>query len=90
MIEVCEAALGGILDPQRDPIYEAPPRDLPDLPSIIRDLQLRVEKIEKAAFWRTLEENPPKDGAPILPSHDWLEEARQRFHDLYGPPTDAA
>ena len=88
MIGICEVAMGVgtgvILDPMLHPAYEAPPRDLPDLPSTIRDLQFRIVKLEKEAFWRDLEENPPKYGAPILPSPDWLEEARKRFPDLYG------
>ena len=65
--------------------YEAPPRDPADEPTIINDLQARIERLERAAFWRNLEENPPKDGVPILPSPEWLEEAREKFPDLYGP-----
>ena len=65
--------------------YEAPPEDPPEMPEFIHDLQARIERLERAAFWRNLEENPPKDGVPILPSPEWLEEARERFPDLYGP-----
>ena len=90
MIGLCEVALGighgVVLDPMLHPAYEAPPRELPDSPSIIRDLQFRIGRLEKAAFWRNLEENPPAAGcAPILPSLDWLAEARERFPHIYGP-----
>ena len=87
MIALCEAALGlgpGIIGREGAP-YEAPPRDPADEPTIINDLQARIERLERAAFWRNLEENPPKDGVPILPSPEWLEEAREKFPDLYGP-----
>ena len=91
MIGLCEAALGIggqglILDPALHPVYEAPPEDPPEMPEFIHDLQARIDRLERAAFWRNLEENPPKDGrVPILPSFEWLEEARERFPDLYGP-----
>ena len=93
MIALCEAALGLgsgiILDPMQHPVYEVPPQDPADVPTIINDLKARIDRLERAAFWRNLEENPPKDGGvPILPSLEWVEEARERFPDLYGPEAD--
>ena len=93
MIALCESVLkvgpGIILDPELHGFYEAPPEDPPDMPEFIHDLQVRIDKLERAAFWRRLEDSPPKDGTvPILPSFEWLEEAAEKFPHLYGPEAD--
>ena len=77
----------GVL-PDDAPFYEVMPEPL-DLPDRIGELNTRIDRLERDAFWRKLEENPPEDGfVPILPSPEWLEEARERFPEIYKPKSD--
>ena len=71
--------------PDDAPFYEVLPRPGPTMD----DLHARIDRLERIAFWRNLEDNPPPAGSvPILPSFEWLEEAAEKFPHLYGPDAD--
>ena len=90
MIGLADAALGGHgIVMQEGAPYEVAPPIQSDMSTIVQNLEARIDRLERDAFWQELEENPPEKGrAPILPKPGWLEEAGKRFPHIYGAEAD--